>query len=70
VFHDDAGVLVPRLHQLRDSRAFTQKELALLAGVSVSTIKRGEAGQHIRQTNVRRLARALGVTPARLQRPI
>jgi len=68
MFRDDAAVLVPRLHQVRDSRALTQKELALLAGVSISTVKRGEAGQQIRQASVRRLARALGVTPARLQR--
>jgi transcriptional regulator with XRE-family HTH domain len=62
-------VLVPRLRQLRDTRALTQEELAERAGVSRDTVMRGERGLHIRQTSLRKLARVLGVSPATLQRP-
>jgi transcriptional regulator with XRE-family HTH domain len=62
-------VLVPQLRRVRDARALTQEELADRAGVSRTTVRRAEQGTEIRQSSVRKLARALGVTPARLQRP-
>lgn len=61
-------VLVPQLRRIRDARALTQEELAERAGVDRTTIMRAEAGQHLRQSTVRKLARALGVSPATLQR--
>jgi len=63
-------LLVPQLRSLRLQRAYSQEELAHRAGVARTTIVRAEAGQSIRYANVRRLARALGVSPARLQRPV
>jgi DNA-binding XRE family transcriptional regulator len=61
-------VLVPRLRRVRDQRALTQEELAWRAGVSRTTVMRAERGEDIRQSSVRKLARALGVSPATLQR--
>lgn len=56
-----------RLKQLRESRFFTQRELAAKAHVGVSTIVRIEKG---RQTptfqTIKRLAAALGVDPSEL----
>jgi len=63
------ALLVPQLRRIRDTRALTQEELAERAGVSRTTIMRAERGLGIRQSSVRKLARALGVTPATLQRP-
>ena len=62
-------VLVPRLRRVRNQRALTQEELAERAGVSRNTVMRGEQGAEVRQSSVRKLARALGVSPAALQRP-
>jgi transcriptional regulator with XRE-family HTH domain len=61
-------LLVPGLRRLRNARALTQEELAQRAGVSRNTVRRGEQGAGLRQSTVRKLARALGVSPARLQR--
>ena len=61
-------MLVPGLRRLRDRRALTQEELAERAGVSRTTVMRAESGEDIRQSSVRKLARALGVRPATLQR--
>jgi len=63
-----SAVQVPQLRRLRDARALTQEELAERAGVSRTTVMRAERGQDIRQSSVRKLARALGTTPLRLQR--
>jgi transcriptional regulator with XRE-family HTH domain len=62
------AVLVPGLRALRLERALTQDELAHRARVGRKTVMRAEAGQHIRISSVRRLAAALRVSPARLQR--
>jgi len=62
-------VLVPRLRRVRNRRALTQDELAVRAGVSRTTVIRAERGEDIRQSNVRKLADALGVQPGTLQRP-
>jgi len=62
-------VLVPSLRRVRDARALTQEELADRAGVSRNTIRRAEQGEQIRQSSVRKMARALRVSPARLQQP-
>jgi len=62
-------VLVPRLRRLRAALALSQEELAARARVSRNTVVRGERGQDLRPMNVRKLARALGVSPATLQRP-
>lgn len=60
------GVLVPHLKRLRLQQALTQADLAKAARVSRHTISRGEAGEDIRVTSVRRLARALRVEPREL----
>jgi len=62
-------VLVPSLRAIRLERALSQEDLAHRARVGRKTVMRGEAGLHIRVSSVRRLAAALGVRPARLQRP-
>lgn len=62
-------VLVPSLRRVRNQRALTQEELAERARVSRNTVVRAEQGEDVRQSSVRKLARALGVTPAYLQRP-
>lgn len=60
------GVLVPNLKRLRLQRALTQTDLARAARVSRHTISRGEGGEDIRVTSVRKLARALKVEPREL----
>jgi len=61
-------VLVPRLRALRLEQALTQDDLAERAGVARSTVLKAEAGHELRPSTVRKLARALGVRPIRLQR--
>jgi transcriptional regulator with XRE-family HTH domain len=61
-------ILVPQLAALRRDRALTQEELADKAGVSLTTVRRGESGKSLRQSSVRKLARALKVSTTRLQR--
>jgi transcriptional regulator with XRE-family HTH domain len=62
-------VLVPQVRRLRLMRALSQEELAARAGVSRNTVVRAEQGEDIRPSSVRKLARALGVSPATLQKP-
>ena len=62
------AVLVPGLRAIRLERALTQAELAERARVGRKTVMRAEAQQEIRISSVRRLAAALRVSPARLQR--
>ena len=52
----------------RRRRLLKQTELAARSGVSVATISAVEGGKHRRQEieTIRRLASALGVTPARV----
>lgn len=57
------AVLTPRLRALRLAAALSQDDLALKAGVSRMTITRGEHGEHIRLSSVRKIARALRVKP-------
>jgi transcriptional regulator with XRE-family HTH domain len=58
---------LPRLKEWRERRALTQAELAKLSGVAEPTINRIERGHHEpRVTTARRLAAALGVSPAKL----
>jgi transcriptional regulator with XRE-family HTH domain len=55
------------LRYWRSQRALLQSELARQAGVGVMSVHRGEAGQPLQLATVRKLAEALGVTPADLQ---
>jgi len=60
-------VSLPRLKDIRQRRALSQRELSKLAGVSRVTIVRLEAGgEDPFPTTVRKLAAALGVDPAEL----
>ena len=60
---------LPSLRPVRQSGGLTQRELAGLAGVSRSSIYRLENGQRgAYPVTVRKLARALGVSPVELTR--
>jgi predicted transcriptional regulator len=55
------------LRLYRDRLALSQEDLGHKAGVGRSTVARGEAGEDLRPSSVRRLARALGIKPHQLQ---
>lgn len=58
------------LRELRVARLLTQEQLGSLAEVSSSTIQNAEAGKATpRPAIVRRIARALGVTPQEIEFP-
>ncbi|MEE8414127.1 MAG: helix-turn-helix transcriptional regulator [Dehalococcoidales bacterium] len=55
------------LRRLRELRALSQRELAALANLSVTTVNRIETGQRkAMPRTVRKLAKALGITPEEL----
>lgn len=55
------------LRRLRELRALSQRDLAALAGMSVTTVNRLELGRRRpQQRTVRKLAQALGVSPEQL----
>ena len=58
---------LPRLRYYRENKALTQRELAEIANITITSIRRIEhQAIEPRMTTVRRLADALGVTPAQL----
>ncbi len=61
-------VRLPSLRYWRSQRAMHQEELATQAGVSMATLWRIETGRPATLDTTRKLAAALGVTPADLQR--
>jgi transcriptional regulator with XRE-family HTH domain len=53
-----------RIKQVRQRKVWGQAELARKAGVSVNTLYRIEAEQHVpRPATIRKIAEALGVEP-------
>ena len=56
-------VKVPALGRIRAWRLLTQAELARLSGVGTNTLSRLENGGEATARTVRRLARALDVSP-------
>ncbi|MFC1991700.1 helix-turn-helix domain-containing protein [Chloroflexota bacterium] len=55
------------LRRMRELRALSQRELAVRAKLSVTTVNRIETGQRkAMPRTVRKLAEALGVTPEQL----
>lgn len=64
-----ATVPVPALRYWRTQRALRQVELAEAAGIGIMSVHRGENGYPLQLATVRKLADALGVAPAELQRP-
>jgi len=60
---------VPQLRYYREQLGLSQDDLAHKARVGRSTVGRGEQGGNVRPSSLRRLAKALRVTPADLQRP-
>ncbi len=59
-----------RLKQLREDAVLTVHELAKTSGVSDDTISKIENGQRVaRPSTLRKLARALDVSPQELRRP-
>src|ERR1051326_9319327 len=63
-----ATVLAPSLRYWRSQRALRQAELATSPGVGIMSVSRGETGQPLQLVTVRKLAEAMGVSPADLQR--
>jgi transcriptional regulator with XRE-family HTH domain len=64
------GVAVPGLRRLRVGRVLTQRDLAARAGVAVNTIAELETGKRqAYPVTVRKLARALRVSPRELLEP-
>jgi transcriptional regulator with XRE-family HTH domain len=66
-----AGALtlqVPGLRYWRGQRALRQADLATRAGVGINLVYRGETGYPLRVDSVAKLAAALDVSPADLQR--
>jgi transcriptional regulator with XRE-family HTH domain len=61
-------VKVPGLARCRSAATLSQRELAEKAGVSHVTIARLEGGHDAHPRTIRKLASALGVDPADLQR--
>ena len=59
-------VKVPGLGRVRRWRLLTQAELSEKSGVSITTLSRLEHGQEANARTVRRLARALDVSPYEL----
>ena len=55
-----------RVRALREAQALTQRELGDRAGVHRITVVHAERGRHVRPEIMRKLAAALGVTPAAL----
>ena len=60
---------LPRLKELREREALSQRDLAEMAGISPDTVRRLEGGDHARHVTVRKLAAALGVKPRELMEP-
>ena len=55
---------MPTLRQLREEAVLTQAELAEQVGVSATAISHWETGsKRPRASNIRKLAKAFGVTP-------
>jgi transcriptional regulator with XRE-family HTH domain len=52
---------LPRLREWRESRGFTQRELASRADVGEKVVPRAEAGESIRPNTARKLAGALDI---------
>jgi hypothetical protein len=61
-------VPTPALRYWRTQCALLQTELAARASVGVMSVHRGETGLPLQLATVRKLAEALDVTPADLQR--
>jgi len=63
-----ATVTTPALRFWRTRAFLRQTELAERAGVGIQSVHRGEAGKPLQLATVRKLAEALSVSPADLQR--
>jgi transcriptional regulator with XRE-family HTH domain len=59
-------VKLERMKEWREARGFTQRELAVAAGVGDKTVARIELGDSVRTTTARKVADALDVTVADL----
>jgi transcriptional regulator with XRE-family HTH domain len=64
------GRPLPHLRAWRDRKLLTQDELAEQSGVGRSTIARAEKGDEaVNYTNIRKLAKALNISPDELLSP-
>lgn len=61
------GVALPSLKQVRLDKSFSQADLAKLADVAERTVVYAEQGYAVTLRTTRKLAGALGVTPAELR---
>lgn len=58
---------MPTLRQLREGKFISQEDLARDSGIATATINRLERGRHKpRFVTIRKLAKALGVEPNRI----
>ena len=61
---------VPSLRRYREEVPMTQEELSKASGVSRHTIMRLETGYTAYPSTIRKLAKALGVDPKDLMKPV
>jgi len=62
----DTHAIAYRVRLLRQQKALSQEDLAEKAGVSRATVLNMERGRAVHPSTLRRLAKALGVTPPAL----
>jgi transcriptional regulator with XRE-family HTH domain len=60
-------MILNRLKEIRLGRALSMRDLTLRSGVTATTLVRAEKGLDVYPTTVRKLAKALGVSPAELR---
>ncbi|MGD9857653.1 MAG: helix-turn-helix transcriptional regulator, partial [Planctomycetaceae bacterium] len=58
-----------RIRTLRKEEKLTQSDLAIKVGIDKHSIENAEAGRNIRETNLQRIAKALGVSLDDIVRP-
>ena len=60
-------MILSRLKDIRLRQALSMRELSERSSVTPTTIVRAEKGRHVYSVTVRKLAKALGVSPAELR---
>jgi transcriptional regulator with XRE-family HTH domain len=60
-------MILTRLKDIRQRQALSMRELSERSGVTPTTIVRAEKGLPVYSVTVRKLAKALGCTPAELR---
>lgn len=63
----ERGWALPHVRAWRRYQVLTQDELAEQAGLTIFTVQRAEYGERVSAGTVRKLAKALGITPTQLR---